>query len=281
MNRLLLVPFFLASSSYAMEVEILPEKSEAQSKLFASVYCREGKLVADFIRDGVDPNDMVCKGFTYLQLAVTNGDYDAAKALIEHEADVNACGEDGFTALHDAILTESATIITMLLVYGANANAKIYDGTTVLHMAVQCDNQFAVELLLQDEVDKDKVAIDEANDDGQTPLFDAVMRGNNDIVTLLIEGGANVNISGSVIIARKKVSRSIKIQVSPLHIAVGCGASNIICQLLAAKANPNSIASNGLTPLDYAYRAKNKSIRELLIKCGAKTGKALVRLLNK
>ncbi|ELT92687.1 hypothetical protein CAPTEDRAFT_56974, partial [Capitella teleta] len=83
-----------------------------------------------------------------------------------------------------------------------------------------------------------------ADEDGDTPLHLASLRGNisklEEIVGLLIEGGADVNIADED-------------GVTPLHIATNKGMTRSVKQLLRGRADPNKKNKKGYTALLSAF----------------------------
>jgi ankyrin repeat protein len=84
-----------------------------------------------------------------LHLAVKNSNYDICKLLLEFGADVNACDQWGNRPLH--IATQwlgRASICKLLLDYGAFINAQNNSDNTSLHYASYKGFDDLVELLL-------------------------------------------------------------------------------------------------------------------------------------
>lgn len=91
-----------------------------------------------------------------------------------------------------------------------------------------------------------------------SPLHEAVKKGDLDILSLLIENGAEVDIqdnSGS----------------TPLHLASGMGNERILSLLLRHQGVKQMDATNaeGLTPLRLAIRNGHVSIVKMLLDAGA------------
>lgn len=92
---------------------------------------------------------------------------------------------------------------------------------------------------------------------GASVLHYAVMRGNPEVLQLLLERGADVN------------SRT-KTGTTPLHTAVLYNRYEVAEKLLEKGADINAQSTSGVTPLALASAAKNRVIAELLRSRGGK-----------
>jgi ankyrin repeat protein len=70
-----------------------------------------------------------------LQAALLTGQYDAARLLIEHDADVNMRQAGGFAALHEAALSGRKDLVDLLLEHGAEIAARANDGRNTVSEA--------------------------------------------------------------------------------------------------------------------------------------------------
>ena len=99
---------------------------------------------------------------------------------------------DSFTAKHLKEATikrgETSTGIVSFLLQHANVNTHNASGTTPLALAVQKQNEAITELLL----DNPDIVIDKPNPQGYAPLHFACIGQNTNIITMLLEKGANM-----------------------------------------------------------------------------------------
>ena len=86
----------------------------------------------------------------------------------------------------------------------------------------------------------------------QTPLHIASRLGNTDIVTLLVQHGAEVDTA-------------TKDQYTPLHIAAKEGQDEVAAVLLEQGASPTAQTKRGFTPLHLAAKYGNMKVAKLLI----------------
>jgi ankyrin repeat protein len=120
---------------------------------------REGQeaLLAEFLRQGVDPNQPDSRGFPPIILASYNGQPRAVELLLAAGAAVDARDAKQATALAGVAFKDDLAIARRLIAAGADVNA--------------------------------------ANDMGRTPLMFAVMFGRAAMVDLLLEAGANPTLA--------------------------------------------------------------------------------------
>lgn len=141
---------------------------------------------------GLDVNARDLKGNTPLIYAAYESDVDCLRYLIEKGADVNAGDEkEGWSALGSALYGEDKEIIALLLQNGAAVNVSWEKGETPLHYAVKHCGSEIVKLLI--DAGADVYASDEQ---GSTPLYIACSKQKLDAecICVLVENGVDVNL---------------------------------------------------------------------------------------
>ena len=106
----------------------------------AAAFGREARLVALLSETPDLATAMSDDGFTALHLAVFAGQEAAARTLIGHGADVNACATAAFARvrpLGTAAFVGSLDLTQLLLDAGADVDGRSPDGHTALHTAAQ------------------------------------------------------------------------------------------------------------------------------------------------
>ena len=125
-------------------------------------------------------------------------------------------------------------------------------GNTPLHQAVFNGQAEIVRTLLATSPG----LTDSFNDDGETPLIIACLKGNLTVAKMLIEAGADTNkvmLNGN----------------GPLHFAAWSGNKFIGNELLTVNAKTDLQNENGETPLILAAREGNNEFVTLLVSHGA------------
>lgn len=159
------------------------------------------ELVRNLFALGLNINAKGKNGDIALHLTCNFGNADAALAMIEKGADINATNKQKLTPLHNAVLrykgypivsaliqagarvdardynnftpfiaSNSFSICDLLLIGGADINAKTVDGYTKMHFAVRDGDTLMVKYLLSKNA-----AINELDKQGNTPI-DYAMR---------------------------------------------------------------------------------------------------------
>ena len=133
-------------------------------------------------------------GTTPLMQAVLYGDLDAVRLLLANGADPNIRNEAGATALMWAV--GDSEKLRLLLEHGADVNARSNDGRTPLLIAAgQFGSNAAVKLLLDRGASLSTKS--PATIGYSTPLSEAALMGNEALLRMFIERGADVRASGS------------------------------------------------------------------------------------
>ena len=145
------------------------------------------------------------------------------------------------------------TIISLLSSFQANVNYQGYrKGMTPLHWAAVKGHKDVVLLLLDRGAD-----LNIACEAGATPLYDAAHEGHIDVVRLFLDRGADPNLANLI-------------GVTALHWAVHKGHKELALLLLQKGADPNMATNQGQTPLALVQGAfPNMDIANILKEYGA------------
>ena len=113
----------------------------------------------------------------------------AAKMLLDKQADVNIQNVEGVTPLYMACNKGHNDIVKMLLDKQADINIHNVEGGTPLFMACHKGHKDIVKMLM-----KKQANVNIQNVEGVTPLFIACENGHKDIVKVFLDKQADVNI---------------------------------------------------------------------------------------
>lgn len=145
-----------------------------------------------------------------------------------------------------------------------NANTHIISPScarlSVLY-AVRGGNRDIVSLLIEKGADVN------AGDSGYTALHEAAKLGHREIADILISKGADVNARTLPL----NVPGDLPSSYTPLHLAAENGKVEVVKLLISKKADMNVRDSQGKTPLTYARNKNQREVVEYLISAGAKS----------
>ncbi len=213
------------------------------------------KIIALLIDHGADEEEL--KQDEWFK-AISNNDILQVKKLLAQGISIDIQVKDGwnFTALHIASDYGYTELVALLLANNANPNrystvAAMIGGEVPLHRALRREHKEIVKLLLEHGAD---VNIKDAH--GYTALHLAVYSGNIEIIQLLLACGADIHA--------KHVD-----ETTPLHAAFINTHKEIIKLLVKNNANVNAKNIRGITPLHYAAMNGDIGIIQLLIDAGA------------
>lgn len=140
--------------------------------------------------------------YTPLTLAIKNNNIDIVNVLLSNNADVNLPDKEGRSPLSEAISNQNKDIVNILLNHNADVNLPNIDGLRPLSLAARNNNIELAKLLISHNADLNFVENGEATPKiialyhgKSTPISIALYHGNYEIIELLIDSGANLNIN--------------------------------------------------------------------------------------
>jgi len=176
-----------------------------------------------------------------MPVEVPNNKADNKEALSDKKAKIKKCKPWTFIHTLESVKKDLAKIA------GKELNQA---GDSILHLV--CDSpDYDIDLIvLLLQAGESPLCI---NYFGKTPFFEAVSRGDHDIVQAFLEVKPSVDLAGPN-------------KVTPMHIACLNGHASIICLLIAAGASLKAQdALYGWTPLHWAISQSNIFIVEILL----------------
>ncbi|CAM9206215.1 unnamed protein product [Ectocarpus sp. 12 AP-2014] len=189
---------------------------------------------------------------TALDLAAVGGHVEAATALVQHRASLNATDKLGRAALHSAASNNHVAVIDVLVAAGARFDVRDQQGLTPLHAASDEGCAEAIATLMKHGAGGNHV-----NADGESPLHLAVRRDDVAAATALLVGGANPNLDSKDDV------------FSPLYLATVMGHLHVLKVFLQHGADVNRFRTAGATLLHTAANEKDVGVVEALIAAGA------------
>ena len=195
----------------------------------------------------VDVNHRDGDNNTALHWAVEQNHTDIAQLLIDAGADIEMKNCDGCSPLHCACDSGALDVVKMLVEAGAGVRDTDNGGSTCLTLAASCGCTETVRYL----VGLPEVDVNHRDSDNNTVLHCASGEGDADVVQLLIDAGADIEMKNS--------------GSSPLHCACQSGVLKIVKMLVEAGAGVCATNNDGDTCLTIAaYFGHTETVRYLV-----------------
>lgn len=211
-----------------------------------------------------------------LHAAIISNNTDAMSLLLKkYPATLRAKDDFGHSALYVSAFCGRKEIVEKLLILGAGFS-KSHKGNTPLHEACFRGSVAVVNLFLSTTGTGASAFINDANENGETPLFLAVASGNTELVPLLLHHGAKEDVrdvygnsllhaacraAGNVELVQRylkttNINERNIICNTPLHVACHCHDDDAIVKLLIEnRADVNASNVHLSTPLHAAAMA--------------------------
>ncbi len=252
----------------------------------------EVKIMALLTAAGADINAACGRGLTALHRAVHHHQQQAIDFLLEAGAVVDPEDRVGWTPVFDAVKGGSASAIASLLRHGANVGHLDKKKRGLVHLAAEHGDAGNVLVILQ----HGSVDINLRFGSSQcSPVDCAAIAGHADVLRVLIEGGADVNLPASdgrtalhraaffnqptAIAELFRAGASLESRTTgggggggwwtPLFDAAAEGSAEAVDALLEHGAACNIRDLHGRTPLHVAVEADHAEICSALLAAGA------------
>ncbi|XP_033097907.1 E3 ubiquitin-protein ligase MIB2-like [Anneissia japonica] len=275
--------------------------------VFFAVYGNSSAVVELLLSKRCNVNARSNNGNTCLHIASRRG-YERCVAVLlstRYNCDPNIKDNDGDTALHEATSNKHGSVTTLLVQHpninlllnngkGMNAfhlaaahddvvslqkmvqknsnvmNSRKSDGLTALHLAAMNDSPNAVKYFISTPMCNKNIQ----DGRGSTPLHCAVGKGHNQVIELLVKGGANMDVQDNdgdtslhlSMMTSELTSLPPELLLLGALAGAGLGGTSrkgvaIACFLVVNGANLNIRNKRGKTPLDLAG---NQEVRNKL-----------------
>ncbi|EEY23983.1 ankyrin repeat and SOCS box protein [Verticillium alfalfae VaMs.102] len=253
---------------------ISPETGPDIHILVDAVLALDAESVRLLLLFGADPNTADKEGVTPLFAAVEVSAIEIARTLLKYGADANLSAGPGLESpLATAVIDHKYEFVQLLLTYGGDPNHIMANGNTVLIISMSKNTpKRLVDLMLDYGSDPN-----EKNREGKTALFEAIFAARPDLVTALLDHGANPNLPGpkhmlwpasyqpeclKLLLARGADSKKAP---GSMELAVSINNIESVRLLLAAGVDPNLKKDGIYTPLCTAIRDNRHDILALLL----------------
>ncbi|XP_055727691.1 unconventional myosin-XVI isoform X1 [Salvelinus fontinalis] len=216
----------------------------------------DDKEVLRLLKERADPNTPISSGGSLLHLCARHDNVFAAEVLIERGLNVNLQDEDLWTALHIACVCDHADMVLLLLLTGVNVLLQDVNGNIPLDYATEgTETSYILRKHLEEngidvlsmhtmrtqrpstmlsdvrQLVSSGVSLNQRNNDGVTLLHIACASGYREVVSVLLEDGADPQPSDDG-------------YWTPLHLAAKYGQTSIVSQLLKHRADPTLLNCN-------------------------------------
>lgn len=216
----------------------------------------DSKFVAEYINAGHDINIHISEAGTPLATAIIFNANKSFKLLLSAGADINKENETGVTPLMLSVIDNRISMLKDLLANAVKLDLKDNKETSALVYAVIENNLEIVNILLKAGANPNLIT-----EHGTTALhYTVIVKGEegfdfSDVAQALVAGGADINAQTPE-------------GITPLQLSVINNKPHTFSTLLALKANPNIIGTDGITTLMNAFSINNLSMVDALLKSG-------------
>jgi len=260
---------FLASVLLSMIPMVCVSVQAGETALQKSAWDGATAQTRKLLANGADPNEKTENNRPPLYLAIAQGHFEDAKALLDMGADPNVEVDDGYPngrrcLIQTGVHWGKVGIIKALLDAGAKVDHVDASGQQPIHAAAEWGSPEMLKLLLAAGAKLDApikgAGMDSRN--GYQPIHLAAFHGHTEMVKALIALGADVNAKdarGNTVVKEVVYGGSNSERLATLKV------------LLDAHADPNAPDSDGRTPLDHASFYQNSDAIRLLLAAGAKS----------
>lgn len=257
---------------------VSPDTGAEAHALNEAILCQDAESIRLLLLYGVDPNATDRHGVSPLIAAAEKSYLDAAIALLKYGADPNmSVGPEMDSPLTIAAVANNIGFTHLLLMYGGNPNQSMSDGNTLLIGSISKKTpKVLIDMLLNYGAGPN-----DKNKEGKSALFEAITNGRVDIVTSLLEHGADPNLPGPKHMLWPSIHQPPCLQVLLSHgadfkkcpglmeLATSINSMECIKILLKAGVDPNAKKDGVYTPLCTSIRDNRKDIFDLLLRSGA------------
>lgn len=256
--------------------------AESPSPLFVAIQEGHEPIVKILLQSGANMKKSY-KGISPLITAVINSQDLIAEVLIEHGAYVKEEPNDD-NPLNIAVKMGNERITRFLIQHGAQIMTISSLRCPILFYAVESGNPRVLQALLENGADHE---IHTPNQHGKLPLIVAIEKNLPELVRVLVEYGAEINITEEVLTKLARFDKDVsglvlhsdsrlQLPADAVMIAIEHGSIGLAKLFLDHGSPINGIQREGFTPLCYALVCHRKDdgdeMINLLLSHGADIG---------
>ena len=254
-------------------------------------------VVKKLIENGAETNEVQHEsGDNLLQFLIKSEVEEAAMFMCDH-VNLNFKNRQGLTSLHLAAQKGLAKLVTKMLMCGASPNTQsgVEEQNTALHYAIEGNSHDVVKAIVDYKFlatdDDEKPDFNVKSTSGDSPLSLAMSLRHNELVPLLIKGGADVNARNGQdltllhqAIIKESPETAIFLldqgadmnaltadQESPLQLAIHCRLEAVVEALCTRGVSLSAPNNKGDCPLWCALESEQENIASVLVKHGVDT----------
>src|SRR5262245_52027936 len=271
------MPLRLASSVLIVVAMAVGVTGAGDLRLIEAVRAQNAARVRTLLAERVDVNARQGDQATALHWAAHLDDGRTVDLLLRAGARADVADDTGATPLDLACVNRNSDVVTRLLAAGANANASLLSGETALMTCARAGSAAAVRALVA------RAAAVNARESAhnQTALMWAAAQSHPDVVTTLLEGGADVRARSreyTQTVTSEVTQRAGREELNytvprggstALLFAARSGDADSIGLLIAAGADVNDRLPDGASALIVAAHSGHTRAAEMLLDRGA------------
>jgi len=218
------------------------------SPLFYAAFYGHSMVIEYLVNCSANVNEKNLSGVTPLAKAVDSGHLSAVECLLRHGADSNIADNSGNPPLVKATKNGRADLVRCLIETGrADVDRQNIEKSTALHEAALKGNKEIVDLLLEAGAKPDV-----RNLQGKTALLRAVAGNHLGVIRALLDHGANINAQDSL-------------GFSALHYSSFFGFLDCVKLLVERNADRSLVENvNKRTPTQIAMEKRHYGVAEYL-----------------
>ncbi|KAI6785148.1 Ankyrin-like protein [Emericellopsis cladophorae] len=257
---------------------VSPNTGPEINALIEAVRVQDSESIRLLLCFGADPNGTDREGMTPLAAATEKSYLPGAVMLVKYGADPNVkAGPEPESPLAMATVENKVSLAHLMLMYGGDVSILNVEGDTMLISAINKKTPAKfVDLLLDYGADPNG-----KSEEGKTALFEAITSSRADIVTSLLEHGANPNLPGPKHMLWPSTYKPQCLQIMLQHgadpkkapgimeLAASLNKIESVKILLKAGVDPNAKKDGVYTPLCTSIRDNHPDIFQLLLSSGA------------